>query len=95
MRADRVTLGLLVTLGLVLVLAAWDASRRRSERDRAAPHVARVAAAMPSPDLALGGSSRHVRFLSLAEPGAFSADDVGGRDGEPTTLVVAPPRGVR
>ncbi len=95
MTAPRLFAASLALLLAGLVLAGLDASRRRAAAARRATHTARVARAMPSPDLAVGGSSRHVRFLSLTEPGAFSADDVGAHDTEPTTLVFGAPGAAR
>ena len=86
----------LVALGLVLALASLPlvAARARASRGREADAVRSTVGRLPSGDFALAGSGRHLRHISLAEPGAAFADVVAGPDGDPAGGALAPPRSV-
>ncbi|HEU4413083.1 MAG TPA: hypothetical protein VFS43_48020 [Polyangiaceae bacterium] len=66
----------------------------RAARAADAPAIARAAAALPWPDLALGGGARHLRFLSLEEPAAAFADGPAVVDADPAGGSLAPPAAV-
>lgn len=79
---------------LSLVAIVLHARAARSARDAASSVVFATVAALPSPDFALSGSGRHLRHVSLAEPGAAFADEIACPDGDPAGGALAPPREV-
>lgn len=87
-------LALLVAAALtgpvLAVVAAWQRAPREARRAAAAP----VALLLPWPDFAVASGARHLRFLSLEEPGAAFADGPAALDTDPAGGCIAPPRGV-
>lgn len=81
---------LLVCLATV---ALW-ASRARATRHADDPLVLSTVSRLPSGDFSLSGSGRHLRHVSLAEPGAAFADVIAGPDGDPAGGALAPPAAV-
>ena len=86
-------LALALSLGapFALGLAARSARARRALEQ---PAIAGAARLLPGPDLALSGGARHLRFLSLEEPGAAFDDMPASLDSDPGGGAVAPPREV-
>ena len=87
-------LGLLAAGLLTAPTLALVASRQRAAghaRQQADAPIGRV---LPWPDLALATGARHLRFLSLEEPGAAFADGPASLDADPAGGAVAPPRAV-
>ena len=86
---------LLLGLGTLLLAAtlghAFVRSRAR-HRDQAA--IDMLVGRLPAPDLSFAGSSRHLRFPSLEEPGAAFTDAPASPDLDPAGAAVAPPRDV-
>ncbi len=89
-------------LALALLLAslvtppalALLAGRQRAvgvARQQATAPIGRV---LPWPDLALATGARHLRFVSLEEPGAAFSDGPATLDAEPAGGAIAPPRAV-
>lgn len=77
-------------LGLVCATAFHGArARQRRLGDRSA--ILGLSRQLPGPDLALGNGARHLRFLSLEEPGAAFADMPAGPDTDPAGGAIAPP----
>jgi hypothetical protein len=76
---------------LPLALHAHAAREARAAEGAA---IARAAAALPWPDLALGGGARHLRFLSLEEPSAAFSDGPAVVDSDPAGGSLAPPAAV-
>lgn len=89
-----VVVGVLAVLILGSVAASAHASARRRERSAALPVIVAVARALPGPDLAMAGGSRHLRHLSREEPGAAFADGPASLDADPAGGAVAPPAAV-
>lgn len=56
--------------------------------------IVRVGPLLPWPDLAVASGARHLRFLSLEEPGAAFADAPASLDTDPAGGCVAPPAAV-
>ena len=85
-----------LALGLLLALAALPLLARHARAARASDGtaVSHTVSRLPSGDFALSGSGRHLRHVSLAEPGAAFADVVAGPDGDPAGGALAPPRAV-
>lgn len=81
--------GLLTTPALALV-----ASQQRAQRAPRQAQAAPVGRLLPWPDLAFASGSRHLRFVSLEEPGAAFADGPASLDTDPADGCVAPPREV-
>jgi hypothetical protein len=81
-------------LALALVGLVLHASLARRARASSAEAIHAAVAALPSPDFALSGSGRHLRHVSLAEPGAAFADEIASPDGDPAGGAMAPPRAV-
>ncbi len=88
---------ILAVVGLALLPAAIaalslhaSASRRARRSDE--PAIVAAVSRMPSADFAFAGGSRHLRTLSLEEPGAAFADGPGLPDPDPAGGVVSPPR---
>ncbi len=73
---------------------ALHARAARAARAAQAAAIGAAARAMPWPDLALGGGARHLRFLSLEEPGAAFADGPASADADPAGGALAPPAAV-
>ena len=86
----------LVALALLLALALLPliAGRARAARTANDSSVRSTVTRLPSGDFSLSGSGRHLRHVSLAEPGAAFADVVAGPDGDPAGGALAPPREV-
>jgi hypothetical protein len=84
--------GLLLATALVALVV--HAHLARARRTAEAPGILTVVAALPSPDFALSGSGRHLRHVSLSEPGAAFADEVAIPDGDPAGGAMAPPRAI-
>lgn len=83
-------------LGSLLAPAALGA-HASAARHLAAPRAlaaAPVGAVLPWPDLAVAAGARHLRFLSLEEPGAAFADGPASLDADPAGGCLAPPRQV-
>lgn len=85
-------LALLLTFPAALLALSGDAAARRAKRAADAGTIAAVARHLPGPDLSLAGGGRHLRSLSLEEPGAAFADQPASLDAEPAGGAVAPPR---
>ena len=81
--------GLLTAPTLALVAGQQRAAGHA--RQQADAPIGRV---LPWPDLALATGARHLRFLSLEEPGAAFADGPASLDADPAGGAVAPPREV-
>lgn len=93
--SGRAAAPLLLAAALVAPLPlAWHARAARAARRHDAPAIAAAVAALPWPDLALGGGARHLRFLSLEEPGAAFADGPATADADPAGGALAPPAAV-
>ncbi|MCU0684816.1 MAG: hypothetical protein MUF34_21650 [Polyangiaceae bacterium] len=91
----RVPAPLLLAAALLAPLPlAWHAQAARAARRHDAPAIAAAVSALPWPDLALGGGARHLRFLSLEEPGAAFADGPAAADADPAGGALAPPAAV-
>ncbi|MCU0654665.1 MAG: hypothetical protein MUF64_05050 [Polyangiaceae bacterium] len=84
---------LLASLLTAPLLAGVSAARRATLGARRAA-VAPVTRLLPWPDLAVASGARHLRFLSLEEPGAAFADGPASLDTDPAGGAVAPPRAV-
>lgn len=72
-------------------LALVAGHQRAASQARRAP-LAPVALLLPWPDLAVASGARHLRFLSLEEPGAAFADGPATLDTDPADGAIAPPR---
>ena len=85
-----------LALALLLALATLPLVARRARIARTAndSFVRSTVTRLPSGDFSLSGSGRHLRHVSLAEPGAAFADVVAGPDGDPAGGALAPPRAV-
>ena len=83
-------------LALLLALGSLPLFTGRARVTRAHDQVGITSTLtrLPSGDFALSGSGRHLRHVSLAEPGAAFADVVAGPDGDPAGGALAPPRAV-
>lgn len=90
-RARAIGLLLLASPALVIALLTSDARARRAARRAEEPALARVAARLPSSDLALSGGARWLRAASLEEPGAAFADGPALPDPDPAGGAMAPP----
>jgi len=90
-RAPLLALGL---TALALGGVAWDAHARAALRRQEQAAIDAVTRLLPAPDLSFAGSSRHLRFPSLEEPGAAFADAPGSPDLDPAGAAVAPPTAV-
>jgi hypothetical protein len=77
-------------LALTVMLVHARATRVRAMAER--PAVLAVVARMPSADFAFAGGSRHLRFVTLEEPGAAFADGPGMPDPDPAGGLVGAPR---
>lgn len=85
-----VALVLLAGLAGLPVMSA----RARVGRQAHAAAVNATVARLPSGDFSLAGSGRHLRHVSLTEPGAAFADVTAGPDGDPAGGALAPPAAV-
>jgi hypothetical protein len=81
-------LSLPFVLGVMLVHARVSRARAQAEH----PAVLAVVSRMPSADFAFAGGSRHLRFVTLEEPGAAFADGPGMPDPDPAGGLVGAPR---
>jgi hypothetical protein len=79
---------------LVLAAVSWHANARASMHRQEQAAVDAVMRLLPAADLSFAGSSRHLRFPSLEEPGAAFADAPASPDLDPAGAAVAPPIGV-
>jgi hypothetical protein len=86
------TVGALLTTGVVAMLLHASAERARANAPDAQRARAAVVRLTGSPDLALSSASRWLRHPSLSEPGAAFADAPALPDVDPAGAAIAPPR---
>lgn len=92
MRPAGVAALLAVAAALGILVAVWaDAARRAGARRHDENAIREVASLLPSGDLAWNGGARWVRFVSLEEPSAASADGPLMPDPDPAGVLVSPP----
>ncbi|HMJ56364.1 MAG TPA: hypothetical protein VK540_30055 [Polyangiaceae bacterium] len=94
MTSARAPLSALGLTALLLGVIAWHAHARAGERRHEQAAIDAVTRLLPAPDLSFAGSSRHLRFPSLEEPGAAFADAPAMPDLDPAGAAVAPPTAV-
>ncbi|MCL2724703.1 MAG: hypothetical protein FWD69_09730 [Polyangiaceae bacterium] len=82
---------LVVSPVFVIVGLLVDARMRRAARAEEAESIALLACRLPTSDLALSGSARWLRAVSLEEPGAAFADGPATPDPDPAGGAMAPP----
>ncbi len=77
---------------VALFAIAADAQSKSLRRQRDQHVIHSVARLLPSGDLAWSGGARWVRFVSLEEPTAASADGPLMPDPDPAGVLASPPR---
>jgi hypothetical protein len=85
-------LAVLSALLLALVAASSHASRLAARRSGDQAAMVIVLRALPGPDLVLAGGARHLRSLTMAEPGAAFADAPSALDDDPAGGAISAPR---
>lgn len=91
-RRGLAVVALLATLVALLVGASVHASRQAAQRASDQSAMLVVLRALPGPDLAFGGGARHLRSLTMAEPGAAFADSPAALDDDPAGGAISAPR---